>query len=453
MSVGLQRLRDDAGRDPRRRRPQGRGPGARRPRPRARCRAPAPPRRERDAQGRTQRRLEADRRGDQGRRRARRPRGRRPARRVDRGRRPDHRRSTPRWPTPRRPSTTSSCASPTRPTRTSRSVARRPTSRSACGASSSARDQPLVGEIGADAPAGGATWTRKPHWELGEALDILDNARGAKIAGSGFPVYKGAGSALQRALINWFLDVHTRENGMTEVWPPAVVNTASATRHRPDPGQGRPDVRRHPRRAVPGPDRRGPGHQPPSRRDPRGDRAADPVRRLLAVLPARGRRGRQGHPRHPARPPVRQGRDGPVRAARGLGGGARMDDRTRRDPPPAPRPRLPRPADEHRRDGLHPGPQVRPRGLGARRRALARGQLVLELPRLPGAPDGHPLPAGAGRQAGARPHPQRLGPRARPHRGRASSRPTSARTARSSCPEVLRPYLGRATIALRREVS
>ena len=91
------------------------------------------------------------------------------------------------------------------------------------------REQPFTGEVGADAPAGGATWTRRPHWELGEALDILDNARGAKITGSGFPVYKGAGSALQRALINWFLDVHTRENGMTEVWPPAVVNTASAT--------------------------------------------------------------------------------------------------------------------------------------------------------------------------------------------------------------------------------
>jgi seryl-tRNA synthetase len=90
------------------------------------------------------------------------------------------------------------------------------------------REQPLSGEVGADAPAGGTTWTRKPHWELGDALDILDNARGAKIAGSGFPVYKGAGSALQRGLINWFLDVHTRENGMTEIWPPAVVNTDSA---------------------------------------------------------------------------------------------------------------------------------------------------------------------------------------------------------------------------------
>jgi seryl-tRNA synthetase len=89
-------------------------------------------------------------------------------------------------------------------------------------------DQPRDGEVGADAPERGATWRRKPHWEIGEALDIIDNPRGAKIAGSGFPVYKGAGSGLQRALINWFLDVHTRENGMTEVWPPAVVNTDSA---------------------------------------------------------------------------------------------------------------------------------------------------------------------------------------------------------------------------------
>ena len=72
-------------------------------------------------------------------------------------------------------------------------------------------------------------WARRPHWELGETLDIIDNPRGAKITGSGFPVYKGAGSALQRGLISWFLDVHSRENGMTEIWPPAVVNTASAT--------------------------------------------------------------------------------------------------------------------------------------------------------------------------------------------------------------------------------
>ena len=89
-------------------------------------------------------------------------------------------------------------------------------------------EQPVIGEVGADATAGSASWRRRPHWEIAADLDIIDNPRGAKIAGSGFPVYKGAGSALQRALINYFLDVHTRENGMTEVWPPAVVNTASA---------------------------------------------------------------------------------------------------------------------------------------------------------------------------------------------------------------------------------
>jgi seryl-tRNA synthetase len=76
--------------------------------------------------------------------------------------------------------------------------------------------------------ADGATWERRPHWEIGETLDIIDNPRGAKIAGSGFPVYKGAGSRLQRSLISWFLDVHTAEHGFTEIWPPAVVNAASA---------------------------------------------------------------------------------------------------------------------------------------------------------------------------------------------------------------------------------
>jgi seryl-tRNA synthetase len=69
---------------------------------------------------------------------------------------------------------------------------------------------------------------RKPHWELAESLGVIDNARGAKITGSGWPVYVGGGSNLQRALINWFLDVHTREHGMTEVWPPVLVNADSA---------------------------------------------------------------------------------------------------------------------------------------------------------------------------------------------------------------------------------
>jgi len=80
------------------------------------------------------------------------------------------------------------------------------------------------------AAAGGVsgTWVRKPHWEVAEHLHMFDLERGAKVTGSGFPVYTGPGSRLQRALIDFMLDVHTREHGMTEIWPPAVVNTVSA---------------------------------------------------------------------------------------------------------------------------------------------------------------------------------------------------------------------------------
>ena len=69
---------------------------------------------------------------------------------------------------------------------------------------------------------------RKPHWEVAERLGMFDLAAGAKVTGSGFPIYVGAGSRLQRALINYFLDLHTSEHGFTEVWPPALVNEASA---------------------------------------------------------------------------------------------------------------------------------------------------------------------------------------------------------------------------------
>jgi seryl-tRNA synthetase len=71
-------------------------------------------------------------------------------------------------------------------------------------------------------------WVRKPHWDLAEGLGLIDLPAGAKITGSGWPLYKGAGSKLQRALIDFFLDLHTTENGMTEVWPPVVVNEDSA---------------------------------------------------------------------------------------------------------------------------------------------------------------------------------------------------------------------------------
>ena len=67
------------------------------------------------------------------------------------------------------------------------------------------------------------------HWDIGENLNILDFNRAAKIAGARFALYKGAGSRLERALINFMLDVHTTEHGYTEVLPPFMVNTASMT--------------------------------------------------------------------------------------------------------------------------------------------------------------------------------------------------------------------------------
>jgi seryl-tRNA synthetase len=69
----------------------------------------------------------------------------------------------------------------------------------------------------------------KPHWEVGERAGILDLEAAAKITGARFAVYKGWGARLERALANFFLDVHTREHGYTEFLPPFIVNSASLT--------------------------------------------------------------------------------------------------------------------------------------------------------------------------------------------------------------------------------
>jgi seryl-tRNA synthetase len=94
----------------------------------------------------------------------------------------------------------------------------------ACGTSS--EDNPVVRE-----------WGRKPcfdfaprqHWDIGESLNILDFARGAKITGARFTLYRGAGAMLERALINFMLDLHTSEHGYTEVLTPFMVNKESMT--------------------------------------------------------------------------------------------------------------------------------------------------------------------------------------------------------------------------------
>ena len=69
----------------------------------------------------------------------------------------------------------------------------------------------------------------QPHWDIGEKLDILDFKRAAKITGSRFTLYKSYGALLERSLINFMLDLHTREHGYTEVLPPFMVNRESMT--------------------------------------------------------------------------------------------------------------------------------------------------------------------------------------------------------------------------------
>jgi seryl-tRNA synthetase len=79
------------------------------------------------------------------------------------------------------------------------------------------------------ADAAQRTWdfTPRPHWELGEALGILDLQRATKLSGARFAVYMGAGARLERALVSFMLDLHTTKHGYTEVLPPVMVNSKS----------------------------------------------------------------------------------------------------------------------------------------------------------------------------------------------------------------------------------
>lgn len=87
-------------------------------------------------------------------------------------------------------------------------------------------DNPEVRRVG-EVPS--FTFEPKAHWDLGEDLGILDFERGAKVTGARFTFYRGLGARLERALINFMLDVHTREHGYTEFFPPFIANKESMT--------------------------------------------------------------------------------------------------------------------------------------------------------------------------------------------------------------------------------
>ena len=155
----------------------------------------------------------------------------------------------------------------------------------------------------------------KPHWEIGEGAGILDFEAAIKIAGSRFAVYKGLGARLERALANFFLDVHTREHGFTEVLPPFLVNSGVAGGRRTaaeirggyvSPGRNRLVAYAHVGGGI---------DEPPSRRDARRGRAADQSVRVDGVFSLRGGRGGKRYARHQAAAPVSEGGDVQIHAA------------------------------------------------------------------------------------------------------------------------------------------
>ena len=90
----------------------------------------------------------------------------------------------------------------------------------------SSEDNPVIRTWG-EKPA--FDFTPKPHWEIGEALNILDFGRGAKITGARFTLYRGLGAQLERAVVNFMLDLHTGNHGYLEVLTPFMVNKESMT--------------------------------------------------------------------------------------------------------------------------------------------------------------------------------------------------------------------------------
>ena len=231
----------------------------------------------------------------------------------------------------------------------------------------------------------------KAHWDLGPELGILDFDRAGKITGARFAVYWGLGAKLERALINFMLDVHTREHGYTEVLPPFLVNSASlyGTGQLAQVRRGPVQVREH--RLLADPDGRSPGDQYLSRRDAGGASSCPsscaPTRRVSAARPdLRARRARH-HP--PA--PVSEGGTGQIRAPGSELRRARQADGRRRGHPAPAGPAVPHRGALHRRHGLLLGQDLRHRSLAAGAERLQGNLLLLELRSVSGAPRRHSL--------------------------------------------------------------
>ena len=208
-----------------------------------------------------------------------------------------------------------------------------------------ARTRTAMSSIITSARSANYAFTPKQHFELGEALGLMDFETAAKLSGARFVVLKSGLARLERALGQFMLDLHTSEHGYTEVNPPLLVRDeamfgtaqlpkfeddqfmrhgvtcqrgrqcrSSATRDsdgkidRSADRDARSDADRS--KILAHPHRRSPAHQSRPRIHRRRSRTAAALHRLHAVLPRRSGRRRQGHPRHDPPAPVHQGRAG-----------------------------------------------------------------------------------------------------------------------------------------------
>ena len=245
---------------------------------------------------------------------------------------------------------------------------------------------------GRTSPAPTPSTSGCPTGRSGEALGILDMERGAKLSGSMFPLYRGAGARLIRALTAFALDHHA--DAFEEVRPPTLVRTETmvSTGHLPKFADEAYHLERDDLWAIPT------AEVPLTSmyRDDILDEAALPLRLTAATACFRREAGAAGRD---TRGLLRVHEFDKVElfayatAEQAPAVHADMVDRVE-VPAAGPRPRVPGPRPLHRRPRQLLGPHLRPRGLRARVRHVARGVLGLLVPRLPGPPGQHPLPAG-----------------------------------------------------------
>ena len=263
-------------------------------------------------------------------------------------------------------------------------------------------------------------FTPLDHVAIGEKLALVDFEAAGRISGARFVVLKGGVARLQRALIQYMLDLHTSEHGYTEVYAPYLVSRQALV------GTGQlPKFEADLFRVVGGeseyfliPTAEVPVTNLVREAILEAEHVAAQIRRAHAVLPLGGRLLRQGHARHDPPAPVREGRAGADGAPGGFLRGARGTHRSRRSGAEGTGIALPRGGPVRRRHRFWRRQDLRSGGLAARAAEVPRDLLVQQLRGVPGAAHAGPLAQPGDRQARAVAHAEWFRRRGGPCAGR-----------------------------------